>query len=128
MQAALHSDSEDSLSVKIGLGVGQAATLHVGGNNGRSECICVGPLMAQAFAGEGHASPGDVISVKRVLGTNPVSFLRDCTRRRLRENYQSAHVAETKGFSQKLAKRLRKAPPIVTERLEAYVPRAVLAS
>ena len=33
-----------------------------------------------------------------------------------------------RGLSQKLAKRLRKAPPIVTERLEAYVPRAVLAS
>ena len=28
VQAALHSDSEDSLSVKIGLGVGQAATAH----------------------------------------------------------------------------------------------------
>ena len=33
-----------------------------------------------------------------------------------------------KGLSQKLSKRLRKASPIVAERLEAYVPRAVLAS
>ena len=128
VQAALHSDSEDSLSVKIGLGVGQAATLHVGGNNGRAECICVGPLMAQAFAGEGHASPGDVISSKECWALIRSHFSGTVQGDGFVKIIRARTSLKQRGLSQKLAKRLRKAPPIVTERLEAYVPRAVLAS
>ena len=108
VQAALHSDSEDSLSVKIGLGVGQAATLHVGGNNGRSECICVGPLMAQAFAGEGHASPGDVIASKECWELIRSHFSGTVQGGGFVKIIRARTSLKQKGLSQKLAKRLRR--------------------
>ena len=72
-----------------------------------------------AFAEKGHASPGDVIASKEALirshfsgtvqGDGFVKIIRART------------SLKQRGLSQKLAKRLRKAPPVVTERLEAYV-------
>ena len=64
-------------------------------------------------------------SPQRVLGTNAFSF-SGTVRRRLRQNYKSAHLAETKGLSQKLSGAC--GGPSGGGRLEAYVPRAVLAS
>ena len=61
--------------------------------------------------------------VEGVLGTNPVSFLGDCDKETAVKIIRARTSLKQKGFSQKLAKRLRKATLQVAERLEAYVPR-----
>ncbi|GBG26248.1 cAMP-specific 3',5'-cyclic phosphodiesterase [Hondaea fermentalgiana] len=54
-------DDAVSLSIKIGVGVGSLAIIHLGGIKGRTEYVAVGEPMSQAFAAEGMASAGDVI-------------------------------------------------------------------
>lgn len=127
-QAALHSESGE-LNVKIGLGVGPCATLHVGGSAKRAECVAVGQPLSQAFAAEARASSGDVILSKEcwrfvrshfsstVVGEGFVKLM-----------HSKAASMHQRGLSRSLQKRLEHASPLVAERLEAYVPRAVLAS
>ncbi|ETO14094.1 hypothetical protein RFI_23273 [Reticulomyxa filosa] len=50
-----------SLSVKIGIGVGKANVLHVGGLYNRIEYFACGLPLMQAFESEKHATKGDII-------------------------------------------------------------------
>ncbi|OQR95212.1 adenylate cyclase [Achlya hypogyna] len=62
-QAKLAPDVE--LSIKIGIGVGRATVVHLGGEcdgaTARLEYVGVGPALVQAFTAEHHALAGDVI-------------------------------------------------------------------
>ncbi|EQC40568.1 hypothetical protein SDRG_02456 [Saprolegnia diclina VS20] len=62
-QAKLAPDVE--LSIKIGIGVGRATVVHLGGESDgatpRMEYVGVGPALVQAFTAEHHALAGDVI-------------------------------------------------------------------
>ncbi|OQS05187.1 adenylate cyclase [Thraustotheca clavata] len=53
------------LSIKIGIGVGRATVVHLGGESDgatpRMEYVGVGPALIQAFTAEHHALAGDVI-------------------------------------------------------------------
>jgi class 3 adenylate cyclase len=50
-----------TLSIKIGVGVGEVAILHVGGVFGRMEYVATGAPLVQAFKAEHQAQPRDVI-------------------------------------------------------------------
>ena len=54
-------DGEVTLSIKIGIGVGTAVILQIGGVRGRKEYIAIGEPMTQAFEAEHQAHPGDII-------------------------------------------------------------------
>lgn len=48
-------------SIKIGIGVGKASILHVGGEQNRIEIVPCGEALLQAFAGENQSEPGQTI-------------------------------------------------------------------
>ncbi|CAI2376171.1 unnamed protein product [Moneuplotes crassus] len=55
-----------SLSVKLGIGVGDCSLLHVGGVFKRAEYFCVGEALSQALSSEEDAVGGDIIVSKEV--------------------------------------------------------------
>ena len=55
------------LSVKLGIGCGECALLHVGGIFRRAEFFTVGEALRQALASEGDAVGGDIICSKEVM-------------------------------------------------------------
>ena len=54
-------DDNITLSVKIGVGVGEISILHIGGVFGRMEYCATGPALPHAFEAEHHASARDVV-------------------------------------------------------------------
>ena len=67
-----------NLSVKIGVGVGDVAVLHVGGDHGRAEYVAVGDPLDQAFGAEHHGAAGHVVCA----AARPSSLRTDALRMR----------------------------------------------
>jgi class 3 adenylate cyclase len=66
VQKALHAATLEegvTLSVKIGIGVGNVTILHLGGVLGRMEYVAVGEPLVQAFGAEEHAQAGGEVLV-----------------------------------------------------------------
>ncbi|GBG28547.1 cAMP-specific 3',5'-cyclic phosphodiesterase [Hondaea fermentalgiana] len=61
-------------SVKMGIGVGRASILHVGGERDRVEIVPCGEALMQAFAGENQCSPGQTVVSPEVWALVSDSF------------------------------------------------------
>eukprot|EP01083_Nonionella_stella_P116469 346080_1 len=51
----------NTLSIKVGIGIGVVSVMHVGGVLSRMEYIATGPPLIMAFNAESRAQPGDVV-------------------------------------------------------------------
>jgi class 3 adenylate cyclase len=60
MNEARLSDDVD-LSIKLGIGCGNAQLMHLGGVYGRLEYLCTGPSLLQAFVSESKCVAGDTV-------------------------------------------------------------------
>ncbi len=68
-----------TLQVKLGVGVGHIAILHVGGRYGRLEYLAAGAPLVQAYHAEHNAAAGDII-----ISHESTSAVLVCQRRRQR--------------------------------------------
>lgn len=62
MERKEHDHEKDiTLKVKLGIGVGRATVMHVGGVYGRLEYLAAGAPLVQAYGAEHNAAAGDII-------------------------------------------------------------------
>jgi len=86
VQRALHEaklEEDVTLSVKIGVGVGNVSILHLGGELGRMEYVAIGDPLVQAFAAEEHCQAGGEVLVSPAVWAlvkehiRPLEVLKD---------------------------------------------------
>ena len=126
-----------NLSVKIGVGVGDVAVLHVGGDHGRAEYVAVGDPLDQAFGAEHHGAAGHVVCSKEAWALVGDHFgkLEDAGGGFVRVDAE-ARYAKTRcqGIAAFTEDRLSsastdpKTEAALEVRLERYIPRSVLAA
>jgi len=120
-------DTEVTLGVKLGVGVGRVDMIHVGGVYKRLEFLVCGPGLDQAFKCEGDAGAGDIIVSSKVMeqlklaGANPVAEPIGVD-----GNFKVTKISKPRHLTAK-----EKLPELVPtkrmlQRMSSYVPHAVL--
>ena len=110
-----------ALHLRIGLGAGQVAALHIGGIYGRWEFLIAGQPLNQCGQAEAQAQPGEVI-----LSPETWALIdADCLGYRLPNGYVQLHQVMDEMSAMPLT------PPVLSAEIEtplrAYIPGAILA-
>ena len=133
------TDTETSvtLSVKIGVGVGDVAVLYIGGDLGRAETVAVGAPLDQAFAAEHLGVAGHVVCSREAWALvrehfNPEAEVGEGFVRVSVHSQVKTALRKTRGAHALTAhclSALDHADAAALEtRLESYIPRSVLAN
>jgi predicted ATPase/class 3 adenylate cyclase len=110
-----------TLAVRMGLGAGNIALMHVGGVYGRWEFVITGPPLSQVSQAQAHAQPSEVI-----VSPEAWAFLQShCIGQRMLDDYVRLEAMETK-LDQPVA-RSQVLPAEVATALRAYIPGAILS-
>jgi len=115
---------ESPLALRVGVGVGELATAHVGGMYKRWEFMIFGEPMLQASLAEHHAKPGQV-----VLSLEAAAMLRDeCVGEMLPDGGLWLRSVRAPLDSSKLAPlKIPSLPPDSETALRGYIPGAILS-
>ncbi len=124
IQAALQdyqTTDGHTLAVRMGLGAGDIALMHVGGVYGRWEFVITGSPLSQVSQAQAHAQPGEVI-----VSPEAWTFLQShCIGQRMLDDYVRLEAMETK-LDQPVATS-PVLPAEVETALHAYIPGAILS-
>src|SRR5262249_2743625 len=110
-----------TLAVRMGLGAGNIALMHVGGVYGRWEVVITGPPLSQVSQAQAHAQPSEVIVSPQVW-----ALLQSyCIGQHMLDDYVRLEAMELK-----LDQPVRRSQVLGAEvetALRAYIPGAILA-
>lgn len=115
---------ESPLALRVGVGVGELATAHVGGMYKRWEFMIFGEPMLQASLAEHHAQPGQI-----VLSPESAAMLRDeCVGETLPDGGLWLRSLRVPLDTSKLAPlKIPSLPPDSETALRSYIPGAILS-
>jgi predicted ATPase/class 3 adenylate cyclase len=109
------------LAVRMGLGAGNIAMMHLGGVYGRWEFVITGPPLSQVSQAEAHAQPGEVIASAEVWAL----LQPQCTGQPLTQGYVRLQAMEPILDPSVRTHQVLSAE--VETALRAYIPGAILA-